>query len=263
MNKGIDVSSHQGTIDWKQVKSDAVEFAILRAGYGRELSQKDSSFERNFAGCAENSIYTGAYWYSYALTVEEAKREAEVCLKAISGKKFDYPIYFDIEDKTQLGLSDKRLQDIAAAFCTVMENAGYWVGIYSYKAFLESVFTADFMKRYAIWVAHTGVTKTDFKYEHGIWQYSHTGTVKGVVSAVDLNYGYEDYPAMMKTAGLNGYSRSYVPNYKEHMVAKNENLWGIAEKYLGSGVRYAEIKTLNNLKSDTIFTGQILKIPEK
>lgn len=263
MNKGIDVSAHQGTIDWKQVRSDAVEFAILRAGYGRELSQKDTGFERNFAGCTENGVHTGAYWYSYALTPDEAKKEAEVCLKSISGKKFDYPIYFDIEDKTQLGLSDRRLQDIASAFCSSMESAGYWVGIYSYKAFLESVFTADFLKRYAVWVAHTGVKETDFKYEHGIWQYSHTGAVKGIASAVDLNYSYEDYPAMMKTAGLNGYQESSVPKYREHTVAKNENLWGIAEKYLGSGIRYAEIKTLNNLKSDTIFTGQILKIPKK
>lgn len=60
MNKGIDVSSHQGKIDWKQVKADAMEFAILRAGYGRELSQKDTSFERNFDGCTENTIHTGA-----------------------------------------------------------------------------------------------------------------------------------------------------------------------------------------------------------
>lgn len=263
MNKGIDVSAYQGTIDWKQVKDDAVEFAILRAGYGRELSQKDTTFEQNFTGCTENDIHTGAYWYSYALTADEAKKEADACLKAIAGKQFDYPIYYDIEDRTQLGLSDRRLQDIAAAFCTAMESAGYWVGIYSYKAFLESAFTADFMKRYAVWVAHTGVTKTDFKYEHGIWQYSHTGTVKGIASAVDLNYGYEDYPAMMKTAGLNGYPKSSVPKYREHKVVKNENLWGIAEKYLGSGARYMEIKTMNNLKSDTIFAGQILMIPEK
>lgn len=245
MNKGIDVSSHQGKIDWKQVKADAVEFAILRAGYGRELSQKDTSFERNFDGCTKNSIHTGAYWYSYALTVDDAKKEADTCLKAITGKRFDYPIYFDIEDKTQLGLSDRRLQDIAEAFCSAMESAGYWVGIYSYKAFLESVFTADFMKRYAIWVAHTGVTKTDFKYEHGIWQYSHTGTVKGIASAVDLNYGYENYPAMMKTAGLNGYPKSSVPKYREHKVVKNENLWGIAEKYPDSGTRYAAAITKN------------------
>lgn len=84
MNKGIDVSAYQGTIDWKQVKDDAVEFAILRAGYGREFSQKDTTFEQNFTGCTENDIHTGAYWYSYALTADEAKKEADACLKAIA-----------------------------------------------------------------------------------------------------------------------------------------------------------------------------------
>ena len=95
MNKGIDVSTHQRAIDWKQVKADAVEFAILRAGYGRDLSQKDTSFERNYTGCTENDIHMGGYWYSYALTADEAKREADACLKTIAGKRFDYPIYFD------------------------------------------------------------------------------------------------------------------------------------------------------------------------
>ena len=197
------------------------------------------------------------------MTADDAKKEAEVCLKSIAGKKLAYPIFFDIEDKTQLGLSDSRLQDIATAFCNAMESAGYWVGIYSYKAFLESVFTADFLKRYTVWVAHTGVKETNFKYAHGIWQYSHTGTVKGVSSAVDLNYSYEDYPAMMKKAGLNGYAKASLPKYREHTVAKNESLWCIAGKYLGSGTRYTEIKTLIILTSETFNTGQILKIPEK
>lgn len=263
MNKGIDVSSYQGVVDWKQVKSDAVEFAILRAGYGREISQKDSSFERNYFGCTENNINTGAYWYSYALSADEAKKEADACLKSIAGKKLNYPVYFDIEDKTQLGLSDKRLQDIAVAFCNEMETAGYWVGIYSYKSFLESVFTEDFLKRYSIWVAHTGVKATDFKYDHGIWQYSHKGKIKGILSDVDLNYGYIDYPSMIKNAGLNGYTKPDVTPYREHTVSKNESLWEISEKYLGNGARYTEIKKLNKLESDTIFKGQVLKLPEK
>ncbi len=75
MTKGIDVSIHQGDIDWKKVKSDSVEFAILRAGYGREFPQKDAQFEKNYAGCKANAIPVGAYWYSYALSVDEAKSE--------------------------------------------------------------------------------------------------------------------------------------------------------------------------------------------
>jgi len=80
MTKGIDVSVHQGEIDWKKVKSDAVKFAILRAGYGREITQKDAQFEKNYAGCKVNAIPVGAYWYSYAVSVDEAKQEATAAL---------------------------------------------------------------------------------------------------------------------------------------------------------------------------------------
>ena len=138
MTKGIDVSTHQGNIDWNKVKSDAVKFAIIRAGYGRESSQKDVFFEKNYAGCKSNAISVGAYWYSYALTPEQAKKEAATCIKAIENKTFEYPIYFDIENKTQLALSEDLLQRIAIAFCDELESAGYWVGIYSYKNRLDT-----------------------------------------------------------------------------------------------------------------------------
>lgn len=205
MTKGIDVSVHQGNIDWKKVKSDGIDFAIIRAGYGRLSSQKDKQFENNYAGCKANGIPVGAYWYSYALSVDEVRKEAAACLKSIQNKTFEYPIFFDIEHKTQLALSDNLLQKIAIAFCEELEKAGYWVGIYSYKYFLESNFTPELLNRYAVWVAHTGVAQTNFKYPYGMWQYSHTGKVNGIRSNVDLNYAYVDYPRFMKKAGLNGF----------------------------------------------------------
>lgn len=107
------------------------------------------------------------------------------------------------------------------------------------------------------------ILKIKFRYPYGMWQYIHTGRVNGIDTAVDLNYCYENYPAMMKTAGLNGYIRPGNIKYTSHTVATDESLWGIAEKYLGSGLRYPEIKALNNLQTDTIYTGQILKIPPK
>ena len=99
MKNGIDVSRHKGVIDWKLVKnSNAVDFAIIRAGYGKSASQKDTMFERNYAGCIENNIPVGAYWYSYAASVEDAKKEAEVCISVLNGRKFEYPVYFDVEE---------------------------------------------------------------------------------------------------------------------------------------------------------------------
>ena len=95
---GIDVSKHQGVIDWSKVKTD---FAILRAGFGRYASQKDPQFERNYAGAKAAGIPVGAYWYSYARSAEEAREEAKACLQVLQGKQFEFPIYFDIEDCSQ------------------------------------------------------------------------------------------------------------------------------------------------------------------
>ena len=99
---GVDVSFAQGKVDWKKVKdSKKVDFAIIRAGFGRDVSQEDSQFKNNYAGCKENGIPCGVYWYSYADSPEDAKREAKACLEVIKGKQFEYPIYFDLEESFQ------------------------------------------------------------------------------------------------------------------------------------------------------------------
>ena len=105
MLKGIDVSKHNGTIDWQKVKnSSSVDFAVLRAGYGKLLSQKDQQFERNYAECRKYGIPCGTYWYSYAQSVSEIQTEAGVFLEAIKGKQFEYPVYLDFEEESQYKL---------------------------------------------------------------------------------------------------------------------------------------------------------------
>lgn len=102
MVKGIDVSTFQGNIDFKKVKASGIDFVILRAGYGRETSQKDAKFEQNYKNAKAAGLKVGAYWYSYADSVEDAKKEAEACISVIKGKQFEYPIYFDLEEKINL-----------------------------------------------------------------------------------------------------------------------------------------------------------------
>lgn len=282
---GIDVSKWQGNIDWKAVKADGVQFAILRAGYGREASQKDETFEANYKGCKENGIPCGIYWYSYATTPEDAVKEAKTCLEVIKGKKFEYPIYFDLEEKRQLDLGKATCTAIAKAFLETVEKAGYWVGLYMSKSHLESHITEEVRNRYACWVAHYGVSKTTYKGQYGIWQKSSTGKVEGIDGNVDLNECYIDYPAEIKKAGRNGYGKTVVPAptpnkkeeklvakpvvkpaepaYIDYTVKRGDTLWDIAAKYLGKGSRYREIMYASGITSETIYPRQKLKIPRK
>lgn len=204
--KGIDVSVHNGAIDWKKVKADGVEFAILRAGYGRVASQKDSRFEENYAGAKAAGIPVGAYWYSYAVTVEEARLEAEVCLSIIKGKQFEFPIWFDQEEQKTFNTGKANCSAIVRAFCEVLEKAGYWVGLYTSRSFLASHIEDDIKTRYALWVAEWN-SKLNYSGDVGIWQRSEKGSVCGINGNVDLDIGYKDYPSMIKAKGLNGFSK--------------------------------------------------------
>ena len=209
---GMDVSYAQGSINWEQVKaSKKIEFAILRAGYGRETSQVDTQFERNYAVCKRLGIPVGVYWYSYATTAAEAEQEAKVCLQTIRGKQFEYPVAFDIEEARCLPQADA----ISTTFCTALENAGYYTAIYTFKSALESNFSAAVKNRYDIFLSHIGVQQTDYAGSYGLWQYSWTGCIPGISGDVDLDYAYKDYPTMIQNAGLNGFTKATQPTEPE------------------------------------------------
>lgn len=212
--KGIDVSKWQGRIDWNKVK-DKIDFAILRAGYGRLETQKDTTFEQNYKGCTENKIPCGAYWYSYAKTPEEAEKEAEVFLNVIKGKSFEYPIFFDVEEQNVLALGKEKVSAIINAALAKIEKAGYWAGLYMSSYWLKTVVDEQTRKRYAVWVAHYDVTEPSYDGEYGIWQYSSKGKVDGINGDVDLNIGYKNYPELIRKANLN--------NLKFDELEKNEN----------------------------------------
>ena len=166
---GMDVSYAQGSINWEQVKaSGKIEFAILRAGYGRETSQVDTQFERNYAACKRLGIPVGVYWYSYATTAAEAEQEAKVCLQTIRGKQFEYPVAFDIEEARSLPQADA----LCTAFCNALEKQGYYAAIYTFKSALENNISAAIKSRYDIFLSHVGVQQTSYAGAYGLWQYS-------------------------------------------------------------------------------------------
>lgn len=207
MSKGIDVSKHNGNIDWNAVKqSGEVDFAILRAGYGKSISQKDTKFEQNYAGCKTHGIPCGAYWYSYAITPTEAEAEARVFLQAIAGKQFEFPVYFDIEEKSTLNTGSKNVSAIVKAFCNTMEKAGYWCGVYASRAHVQTYFDSETKNRYSMWIAEWGSKLNYSGGEVGMWQYSEKGKVDGIGGNVDMDVCYVDYSVAIKAAGKNGYS---------------------------------------------------------
>lgn len=204
MVKGIDVSRWQGDIDWKSVRTD---FCIIQAGYGREISQKDTCFDKNYAGCKAAGIPCGAYWYNYATSEGEARKEAAVCLEILKCKQFEYPIYYDVEEQKTLALGRDKVSAIIKAFCTELEKAGYFAGLYMSASHLNNLVSEDVKRRYVIWVAHYGVSKPSYTGAYGMWQKSSTGFVSGIAGNVDLDECYEDYPTIIKAAGLNGYKK--------------------------------------------------------
>lgn len=191
---GIDVSKHQGKIDWKKVKSSGkVGFAILRAGYGQVASQKDSQFENNYSGCIQNNIPVGVYWYSYATSTAAAKKEAEVCLQILNGRELDYPVYYDIEEDSQISKGRNAVTEMARVFCETIAAAGYTPGLYSMKSGLEAALTEDIRNKYTVWVAQINVSKTTYKGKYDMWQYSWKGRVNGITGDVDMDYCYKDF----------------------------------------------------------------------
>ena len=204
---GIDVSVHNGDIDWGKVKADGIDFAIMRAGFGRLASQKDEKFEQNYAGAKAAGIPVGAYWYSYAMTPEEAELEADVFLSVIKGKQFEMPVYFDLEEKKQFDLGKEQVSAIMRAFLKKVENAGYFVGLYGSASSLTTHTADDIKSWYTIWLAHW-VDQTNYSGAYGVWQHSEKGKVAGINGNVDLDICYKDFPTIIKGKGLNGWGKA-------------------------------------------------------
>lgn len=202
--KLIDVSKHNGAINWDKVKQSGIDGVIIRAGFGKIASQIDPCFVANYNGAKAAGLYVGAYWYSYAKSVPEAREEATACLKVLNGRSFDFPIYFDMEEKAQTKLSVQTCTDIATAFCEMIEKAGYWAGIYSFDSFFATNWTQELPKRFAAWVARVpsldnGTNKVMPKCckTYGIHQYSWHGKINGINGDVDLNECTVNYPSLI------------------------------------------------------------------
>lgn len=206
LKKYIDVSNHQGNIDWEKVKAAGVDGVMIRAGYGR--NNIDKQFVRNITECNRLGIPCGVYWFSYAYTVELAQKEAQYCLAAIKPYKVELPVCYDFEyDSVRYGRENgvtvnKRLATaFVHAFCGAIEDAGYYAMNYSNLDYLKNYFD-DTVLQYDLWLAWYSDAVKPTR-DCGMWQYSSKGSVNGISGNVDMNIAYRDYKSIIAKADLN------------------------------------------------------------
>ena len=186
--KCIDVSTWQGDIDWKKVKAAGYGHAILRAGFGRESTQVDNKFEKNYKNAKAAGVKLGAYWYSYAVDKADAVKEAKACLSVLKGKTFEMPVYFDMEESSMTKLGKTKLTEMAKAFCDTIKEGGFVPGVYSNPNWFNNYLDYNALKKlYSIWLAQYNKVA---QYECDVWQYASDGKVNGISGSVDMNIIY-------------------------------------------------------------------------
>lgn len=194
---GVDVSAYQHEIDWQAVAADGVEFAFIRCGYrgySAGALNRDDMFQENIEGALAAGLDVGVYFFSQAVTAEEAAEEAAFVLDMLSGYNVTLPVFYDWEEITgdearTDDLDGQTLTACALEFCRQIEAGGYRSGVYTYMNLAYFTYDLNQFKDVTLWVADPG-SRPEFYYDHDFWQYSFTGSVAGIEEDVDLNVMY-------------------------------------------------------------------------
>ena len=247
MLKGIDISEFQ-TVDYKKLKKQGIDFAIIRCGYGRNISQEDKKFKKHYEGLKSVGIKIGCYLYSYVTSVQNAKLEAENCLKIIKGLQFDLPVFYDLEDKVVAKLGKEKITNCALNFCETIEKAGYKAGVYANLNWFLNYINVSKILKYKIWLAEWSQTHTS-KFRIDYWQYSSKGKIDGINGNVDLDISYVDNVDNSVENGENVIKKKTNSQIAKEVIAGK---WGNGkerkEKLEKAGYNYNEIQNLVNKK---------------
>ena len=196
IEKGIDVSKWNGSINWQSVKASGIDYVIIRAGYG--TSTVDPQFKTYIEGAINAGLKIGVYWFSYATSSEKAAIEAQKCLETISPYKnnISYPVFFDFEydsvnyaKKNGVNVTKDLATSMANTFIDTVKAQGYSTGIYTNRDFSSTYFTENLMNSNTLWIAQYNSTNT-FGKPYSMWQFSEKGSVPGISGYVDLNYTF-------------------------------------------------------------------------
>lgn len=203
---GIDLSKHNIVTSWAQVyEENQIDFVILRAGGNFGGYYKDSRFEQYYNACKMYGIPVGAYYDAGKtfFSADYGRDYAKHFCDLLSGKQFEMPVYVDIE--VTPAKYKKYITEAAISFCELMESRRYFVGIYgSDISTFYNLLDIDQVQRYSKWVARYGL-KPNYVKNYNMWQYSSTGTVKGIKGKVDLDRTTTNFPKIVKGGCFNGY----------------------------------------------------------
>lgn len=260
--RGIDISHHQGDIDFDKLKGN-IDFAMVRTSYG--AFYEDKKYKQNIAGLERIGVPYGLYHFSYATSVDSAKKEADGFINIIKKYNPTYPVVIDIESSSRTSnLRQDTLVDIADTICKKIEDAGYYVMIYANLDYLNNKLNDSKLDRYDKWLAEWK-SKPSYNKPFGIWQYSSKGSIPGINGNVDMNISYKDYPSIIKSNKLNNNDNPVILDKENiiseinYVVKKGDNLSKIANKY---GTTYQALASYNNITNpNKIYIGQIIRVP--
>lgn len=255
--RGIDISHHQGDIDFNKLKGN-IDFAMVRTSYGSFY--EDRKYKRNINGLERIGVPYGLYHFSYATSIEEAKKEAVGFINIIKKYNPTYPVVIDIESSNSTtNVKNDTLVDITDTICSMIENAGYYVMIYANLDYFNGKLNSSKLDRYDKWLAQWS-SKPTYNKNFGIWQYSSKGTVPGITGNVDLNVSYKDYPSIInKNKKESEIGQDNITNDQNYVVKKGDTLTKIAKLYKTT---YQNLASYNNISNpNKIYIGQIIKIP--
>ena len=255
--KGIDVSQHNGNIDWNKVKPN-IDFAILRLGWigNHQNHTIDTRFEHYYSECIRLKIPVGVYIYNYTTNTEAAKSGANWTVKKLQGRKLDLPVFIDMEDPSGAGLGKTLNTNIAIEFNKIIEKSGRKAGVYAnLDWFNNKLNKTEIKNKYTTWIAHYGVNKDKYKGQYDMMQYTSTGKVNGIGGNVDLNEMYKDLiKGDNKTPEKPNTNKKSVDEIAKEVIAGK---WGTGEdrknKLEKAGYNYKEVQSRVNelLNTDT------------
>ena len=205
---GVDISSWNGAINWEELKASGIDFVIIKAGSSRG---KDTTFEENYKNAKAAGLDVGCYFYTYATTVAQIESDAQSFLGWIADKKFEYPVYLDIEEPSQELLGRELLTEMCKVFIEKLQSEGYFCGLYTNSNWLLNFLNPEKVTVYFdVWLARwtssgSAEWSESFGERMGLWQYTSTAKIGTHTCDFDLNVAFKNYPEWIKKWGFNGY----------------------------------------------------------